>query len=209
MVGTRIALLLVLPLAVAACSKEVTAPVTSEPLLAQQSQGIADEVLSSTRTTFESLLQHTLDALHHHPDAEAQACLDQARDLHHQARTAHDAGDLELAAQLAHQSFLKVLCAVVEVFPDAPARTGLAADEAIARIEHWLGNREAPHIRQVLAHVKELRSEAVEEVGAGNDVEALALNLRAIQILHRLANHLSEHHDHDDVANSELYAIDY
>ena len=96
----------------------VTAPETTEPLLAQQSQGIAQDVLSSTRTTFESLLQHTLAALHNHPDANG----------------------------------------------------ALAAENA---------------------------------------VEALALNLRATQILHRLANHLSERHDHDGAASTELYAIDY
>lgn len=208
MTGSRTLFLLMFPLAIAACSKEVTAP-TTEAVLAQQSQGIAQEMLSSTQTTHESLLQHALDALHHHPDAEAEACLAAARDLHHQARAAHDAGDLELAAQLAQQSFQKILCVVVEVFPDAPARTGLAADEAIARIEHWLGTRDAPHIRQVLDHVKELRSQAEAALGGGDQIGALALNLRAIQILHRLANHLSEHHDHDGVANSELYAIDY
>lgn len=201
----------VLTLFSAACDKDAASPAfpTPEPLLVQQAQGIAQDVLSATRTTHESLLRHALDALHNHPDPEAEACLAEARELHHQARAAHDAGNLELAAELNHASLLKLLCAVVEVFPDAPARTGAAVDEAVARIEHWLGDREAPHIREVLAHVKALRTEAEAALSEGNSVEALALNLRATQILHRLASHLADAHDHDSVANSEMYGIDF
>ena len=211
MTRSRILSIVVVGVLAGACAQEATAPqaAISEPLLAQQSQGIAQDVLAATQTTHESLLRHTLDALHNHPNPEAEACLADARDLHHQARAAHDAGNLELAAELNHASLRKLLCAVVEVFPDALARTGAAVDEVVARIEHWLGDREAPRIREVLAHVKELRIAAEAALGEGNGVEALALNLRATQILHRLANHLAAAHDHDAVANSEMYGVDF
>ena len=209
MVRTAVGSLVLVALTAAACSKDVAAPVASEPVLAQQAQVIAQEVATSTGTTHEIWLQHLLDVLRHTDDPEAQACLAEARDLHHQAVAAHDAGDIELARQLAHDAFLKVLCAVVEVFPDAPERTGIAADEAIARIEHLLAGHDAPHIREVLAHVKELRAQADGLLAEGSKVEALALNLRAIQILHGLAGHLGEHHDHDGVADSEMLAVSY
>lgn len=201
-----------LALLVGACAPRGTAP-TSEPptetVLAQQSQSIAQEVLAATRTTHESLLRHALHMLHNHPNAAAETCLEEARSLHHEARAAHEAGDTERAAALAHAALRKVLCAVIAVFPDAPARTGSAADHVIVRIEEWLGNHEAPHIRQVLAQVKARRAEAETALTAGDAVEALALNLRVTQILHRLANHLAEGHDHDAVATSELYTVDY
>ena len=55
----------------------------------------------------------------------------------------------------------------------------------------------------------ELRAQADVLLAEGNKVEALALNLRAIQILHRLASHVSQQHDHDGVADSELFAVGY
>lgn len=213
MIKPRVTPLVLLALVAAACSRDSAGPgaaaSATEPLLAQQSQGIAQEVLSSTRTTLESLLQHALTALHDHPDPEAEACLAEARALHHDARAAHGAGDLEQAARLAHQSLLKLLCVVVAVFPDAAERTGHAADVVVGRIEQWLAGHDAPHIREVLEHVKELRSQAERELVTGNTLAALALNLRATQILHRLADHLPERHDHDAVAFRELYGIEY
>jgi hypothetical protein len=115
-----------------------------------------------------------------------------------------------LARQLWRESFLKVLCAVIEVFPNAPERTGLAVDQAIVRIETLLGGRDAPRIRLVLAHVKELRAEADRALAAGDKVTALALNLRGIQILHRLVEHIRDaHRDHDEVADSEMQGVSY
>jgi len=100
---------------------------------------------------------------------------------------------------------LKVLCAIVEVFPNAPERTGLAVDNAIARIENFLGDREAPRIRAILAHVQELRDQADAALASGDKVTALALNLRGIQILHRLVEHVRDRHgDHDGVADGEM-----
>jgi hypothetical protein len=194
-------------LVAAACNQDPTGAPTNEVVLAQQAQSIADNVAASPNagTHFEGWLRRLVDTLRTTDDPEAQACLAEARDLRHQAYDAIQAGDLELARQLLHESFLKVLCAVVEVFPNAPERTGLAVDQAIERIENFLGDREAPRIRLILAHVKELRAQANEALAGGDKVGALALNLRSIQILHRLVEHVRDHHeDHDGVADREM-----
>lgn len=195
-------------LVAAACSQDLTAPSSQELVLAQQSQAIALDVATTTETRHEDWLRRLFSALRNSDDPEAQACLAEARALGQQARAAFEAGDRVLARQLLHQSFLKVLCAVVEVFPNAPERTGLAVDEAISRIEARLGDRDAPRIRAVLAHVKELRAQADQALAGGDKVGALALNVRSIQILHRLVEHIRDmHRDHDEVADHEMEDI--
>jgi len=193
-----------------ACSQDPIAPQADELVLAQQAETIARDVATTTEATHEGWLRRLFEALRNTDDPEAQACLAEARDLREQARAAFEAGNRELARQLWRQSFLKVLCAVIEVFPNAPERTGLAVDQAIVRIETFLGGRDAPRIRLVLAHVKELRAEADRALAAGDKVTALALNLRGIQILHFLVEHIRDaHRDHDEVADSEMQAVDY
>ena len=191
---TRIAGSLAVALLLSACEKDTAAVATDELVLADQAQLMAREITTTTSTTYEGWLRHLWDALHHTDDPEAQACLAEARELHHQARAALEAGDHELARDLFHQAFLKVLCAVVEVFPDAPERTALDHD--------------APRIRDVLAQVKVLRAEADATLAAGDKVGALALNLEALQILHGLVSHVREHHaDHGEVAGAEMEAV--
>jgi len=194
-----------------ACSQDDPTAVSSQELiLAQQVEAIARDVATTTEATHEGWLRRLFAALRDTDDPEAQACLAEARALREQAREAYEAGDRELARQLLRQSFLKVLCAVVEVFPNAPERTGLAVDQAIVRIEQFLGGRDAPRIRRILAHVKELRAEADRAFAAGDKVTALALNLRGIQILHRLVAHVRDaHRDHDAVADSEMQAVGF
>lgn len=194
----------------AACNQEPTSVSSDELALAQNAQIIANDV-AATRdagTHFEGWLRRLMEALRNTDDPEAQACLAEARQLRHQAAAAFEAGDRELARQLLRESFRKVLCAVVEVFPDAPERTGLAVDQAITRIEEFLGDRDAPRIRAILAHVKELRAQANAALAAGDKVTALALNLRGLQILHRLVEHVRDRHrDHDEVADSQMESV--
>lgn len=194
-----------------ACSQDdPTAASSQELILAQQVEAIARDVATTTEATHEGWLRRLFAALRDTDDPEAQACLAEARALREQAREAYEAGDRELARQLLHQSFLKVLCAVVEVFPNAPERTGLAVDQAIVRIEQFLGGRDAPRIRRILAHVKELRADADRALAAGDKVTALALNLRGIQILHRLVEHVREAHaDHDAVADAQMQGVGF
>lgn len=197
-------------LVAAACKQDITAPPGDEMALARQAESIARDVATTTETTHEGWLRRLFAALRNTDDPEAQACLAEARDLRAQAHAAFEAGNRELARQLLRDSFLKVLCAVVEVFPNAAERTGLAVDQAISRIEARLGDRDAPRIRAILAHVKELRVLANEKLAAGNKVDALALNLRSIQILHRLVAHIRDmHRDHDEVADSEMHTVGF
>lgn len=197
-------------LVAAGCSQDPTGVSNNEMVLAQQAQLIAQDVATTTEATHEGWLRRLFAALRDTDDPEAQACLAEARDLREQARAALAAGNRELARQLWHESFLNVLCAVVEVFPNAPERTGLAVDQAIVRIETFLGGRDAPRIRRVLAHVKELRASADAAFAGGDKITALALNLRGIQILHWLVEHVRDtRRDHDAVADSEMQAVDY
>ena len=199
-------------LGVAACQTEPTGTAPNEIMLAQQAQVMVDQVAASPRdgAHFEGWIRRLVEALRTTDDPEAIACLEEARTLRQEAFAAHQAGDRELARQKMHESFLKVLCAVVEVFPNSAERTGQAVDNAIERIENFLGDRDAPRIRAILAHVEELRDEADAALASGDKVTALALNLRGIQILHRLVEHVRDRHaDHDEVADGEMNDLGY
>ncbi|MGH7528979.1 MAG: hypothetical protein ACREMN_01210 [Gemmatimonadales bacterium] len=194
----------------AACSPDdaPTGAQANELLLAQQAEAIATDIATTTATRHEDWLRRLFEALRGSEDPEAQSCLAEARALRQDARAAYEAGHREEARELLRQAFLKVLCAVVEVFPDAAERTGAAVDQIVSRIEERLGDRDAPRIRAILAHVQEIRSLAVAALAEGDEVRALALNLRAIQILHRLVSHVRDgHDDHDAVADSEMHDL--
>lgn len=194
----------------AACSsgESPTGTETSELALAQQAEVIASEIAVSTETRLEDWLRRLFAALRNSDDPEAQACLAEARALREEARAAFEAGNREAARALLRESFLKVLCAVVEVFPEAAERTGAAVDRIVARIEERLGDREAPRVRAILAYVQEIRVQAEAELAEGDEVSALALNLRAIRILHRLVSHFrADHADHGAIADQEMHEI--
>jgi uncharacterized membrane protein len=77
-------------------------------------------------------------------------------------------------------------------------------DNVVERIEARLGDREAPRIRRILAHVTELRAEAE---AVDDPVTQLAINLRCVQILHRLVHHIRyvPQPDHDREADREMH----
>jgi hypothetical protein len=194
----------------AACSQEPTGVSNSELALAQDAQLIAQDVATSTGTNCEGWWRRLRDTLRTTDDPEARAFLDQAAAYRDSARAAWEAGDTTAARRYWRLAFRSVLAAVIEIFPNAPARTGLAVDQAIVRIERFLGGHDAPRIRAVLGHVKELRASADAAFAGGDKVTALALNLRSIQILHLLVEHIRDgHRDHDAVADSEMQAVDY
>ncbi len=201
----RLAAVLAVGAIAAACSGDPTGVSSAELALAQESQLIVESVAASTGATHEGWLRRLLERLRETDDPEAQAFLAQARELQALAREAREAGDLEVAREYLRQAFRAVLSAVLEVFPDAVTRTGAAVDEAIARIEARLGDREAPRIRRVIAHVRELRNAADAALANDDPVTALALNLRGIQILYRLVDHIRDRHDHDRVADGEMH----
>ncbi len=194
----------------AACSQDPTGASNSELVLAQDAQLIAENVASSTGTNCEGWWQRLRDTLRTTDDAAARAFLEQAAAYRDSARAELAAGDTTAARSYRRLAFRSVLAAVIEIFPNAPERTGLAVDEAIVRIERFLGGRDAPHIRAILGHVKELRASADSAFAAGDKVTALALNLRGMQILHRLVERIRDaREDHDEVADAEMEAVSY
>ena len=191
----------------AACTQDPTAASSNELVLAQSSQAIADNVAATPAggTNCEGWFRRLLDTLRTTDDPEARAFLEAARANRDSAWAAFQAGDTAAARAYRRTAFRDVLSAVIEIFPNAPERTGLAVDNAIDRIETFLGGRDAPRIRAILAHVKALRVEADQAFVGGDKVTALALNLRAMQILHRLVEHVRDNHrDHDEVADQEM-----
>jgi hypothetical protein len=194
----------------AACSQDPTSAASNELVLAQNSQTIADNVAASRTggTTFEGWFRRVVDTLRTTNDPVAIAYLDSARMNRDSAWAARQRGDTAAAHAFWRAAFRDVLSAVIELFPNAPERTGAAVDTAVARIENFLGTRDAPRIRAMLAHVKDLRTQAVAALTAGDKVTALALNLRSLQILHRLVEHVRDNHrDHDEVADGEMEAV--
>ena len=194
----------------AACSKDPTGASSNELVLAQNAQVMADNVAAtpSGGTTFEGWFRRLLDTLRTTDDAVARAYLDSAHASRDSAWAAFQRGDTATARADRRAAFRYVLSAVIELFPNAPERTGIAVDSAIDRIEKFLGGRDAPRIRAILAHVKELRVQADQAFIGGDKVTALALNLRGMQILHRLVEHIRDNHrDHDEVADGEMEAV--
>jgi hypothetical protein len=194
----------------AACSQEPTSASNSELVLAQDAQLIAQDVAASTGASQSGWWQRLRDTLRTTDDPAVRAFLDQAAAYRDSAGAAFAAGDTTAARGYRRLAFRSVLAAVIEIFPNAPERTGLAVDQAIVRIERFLGGRDAPRIRAILGHVKELRASSDAAFGAGDKVTALALNLRGMQILHRLLDRIRDaREDHDEVADSEMEAVSY
>lgn len=193
---------------VAACAQDLSGPQTEELVIAPEVEAIARDVANTTATTHEHWVARLLAALRHTDNAAAQACLAEARRLREAARLALAAGNRVLARELLRDSWLQVLCAVVEVFPNAAERTGMAVDNALERIDAFLGDRDAPRIRAILEHVTDLRARARSELAEGHEVTALDLNLRALWILHRLRDHIRVGRDeHDGVARDEMESV--
>src|SRR3982751_5806213 len=193
----------------AACQQEPTSAgsTTNEVMLAQNAQIIADDVAASRNggTNCEGWFRRVVDTLRSTDDPIAIAYLDSARVNRDSAHVARERGDTAAARAFRQAAFRDLLSAVIELFPNAPERTGAAVDTAVARIEAFLGDRDAPRIRALLAHVEDLRTQSDAALTSGDKVTALALNLRAMQILHRLRQHIEERHeDHDAVADGEM-----
>jgi hypothetical protein len=193
----------------AACGREAAGPGADELVLAQEAQQIAQSAAATSGALHEGWLHRLLDTLRTTDDPEARAFLEQARAYRDSARTAREAGNYREARRYARLAFRSVLAAVLEIYPNAAVRTGAVVDNVIVRIEEFLGDRDAPRIRRVLAHVGELRAMSDRAADAGDTVTALALNLRALQILHRLVDHIRGIQDHDGVADAQMEAVGY
>ena len=197
-------------LVAAGCSQDPTGVSNNELVLAQQAQLIAQDVATTTGANCEGWWRRLRDTLRTTDNPAARALLDTAAAYRDSAHAALAAGDTTAARAYRRLAFRSVLGAVIGIFPNAPERTGLAVDKAIVRIEQFLGGRDAPRIRAILGHVKDLRASSDSAFAAGDKVTALALNLRGMQILHRLVEHIRDRHrDHDDVADGEMQAVNY
>jgi hypothetical protein len=191
-------------LATGACADNLSGPSADELALAQDAQLLVEQEVASSHGNYAGWLFRLLDTLRTTDDPEARAFLEQAHAYHDSARAERMAGHFDAARHYNELAFRSVLSAVIEIFPNAPDRAGALVDSAVARIERRLGDREAPRIRRILAHVKELRELAN---AADTPVTELAINLRAIQILHRLVFHLRvADRDHDRMADDEMQA---
>ncbi len=198
----------------AACSQDPTSNSgsTNELVLAQNSQVIADNVAASRDggggTNCEGWFFRLIDTLRTTDNAQARMYLDSARINRDSAWAAWQRGDTAAARTFRKAAFRDFLSAVIVLFPNAPERTGAAVDTAVAKFENFLGTRDAPRIRALLAHVTDLRTQADSALAAGDSVTALALNLRSMQILHRLVEHVRENHsNHDEVADNEMEQV--
>jgi hypothetical protein len=178
----------------AACSKEPAAPtldLAGEASLAANLSGTADAVGRAHGSTLDLILRHFFAALRENDNPDARALLAESRVLAEEGREAMRAGDRETARAKFEAAHQKLFEAIVLVLPDAAERTGGAVDEAAARITERLGDREAPRIRRVLALVADIRARANAALAEGNEGRALALNIRALDILRALRHHLS------------------
>jgi hypothetical protein len=195
----------------AACNQDPTsARSTDELALAQNAQVISDNVAASPRggTTCEGWFRRVIDTLRTTDNPVAIAYLDSARANRDSAFHAWMAHDTSAARAYRKAAFRDLLSAVIAIYPNAPQRTGEAVDTAVARIETFLGDRDAPRIRAILDHVKDLRTQADAALASGDSVTALALNLRGLQILHRLREHIEfNHRNHDEVADGEMEEV--
>ena len=199
----RFATIAAATLLLAACVENPAGPGTAELILAQDAQALVEQDVATHHHDYFGWFGRLLTALRTTDDPEARAFLEQAHQYHEEAVAARRAGNFEEARRLFQLAFRAVLSAVIEVFPNAPARSGELVDGVIARIETRLGDREAPRIRRILAHVKELRQQAE---ASDDPVTQLAINVRCTQILHRLVHHVRFVSDgeRDRVADGEM-----
>lgn len=199
----RLGTMVVATLLLTACGESPAGPASAELALAQEAQDMVVQDVASLHHDYFGWLGRLVAALRNTDDPEARAFLEDAHAYHDSATAARRAGDFAAARHYFELAFRSVLSAVIEVYPNAPARTGELVDNVVARIETRLGDREAPRIRRILAHVKELRAQAD---AVDDPVTELALNLRCVQILHRLVHHVRfvGDHEHDRVADDEM-----
>jgi hypothetical protein len=179
----------------AACAKEPTgarreaATTQTEAALATSFASFADSTAQRNGAPMPRLLEAFFRELQAHPNAQAQALVDQSRALADSGRVARDAGDMDAARRYFIAAHETLFDAVVIVLPNAYERTGAVVDTILARITERLGDRDAPRIRRVLGVIAQVRSDA-QAAAATDEGHALALNLRALAMLQRLRDHL-------------------
>lgn len=193
----RLGLAAVLTLAaLAACGREASAPtdqesaLTGEGNLAVSLSGSADSAARRQGTTLDRLLEAFRAQLRQIDNPRARALLAESRALADSGRAAARTGDRATARSYFEAAHERLFRAVVLVMPNAATRIGAAVDTIRERMLVRLDTNPAPRIRQVLTFVGTLRTRADAALTAGEPWRALALNVRAMETLRALRQHL-------------------
>lgn len=182
--------------ALAACGRDASTPtdqesaLTVEGNLAISLSGSADSAGQRQGTTLDRLLEAFHAQLRLTDNPRARTLLAQSRALADSGRTVARAGDRATARTYFEAAHEKLFRAVVLVMPNAATRIGAAVDTIRTRMLIRLDTNPAPRIRQVLIFVGTLRTRADAALAAGETWRALALNVRAMETLRTLRQHL-------------------
>ena len=186
---------LVILAAFAACSRESPIPTdasvpASEASLALNLAGSADSAARAGQSTLEHVLQAVRASLAQQDNPRARALLDQSRAQADSGRAAAQAGNRDAARRYFAAAHDLLFRAVVLVLPNVGQRIGAQVDTIRARMLVRLDTAAAPRIRRVLGFVADLRRQADAAAAAGDLAKALGLNIRAMDTLRALQQHL-------------------
>jgi hypothetical protein len=181
--------------ALAACSREGSVPTeTSAPApeanLALSLAGTADSAARAGGSTMDLLLQAVRTALAQQDNPRARALLDQSRALADSGRAAAQARHPEAARRYFEAAHDALCRGIVLVLPNAARRIGAQVDTIRARMLVRLDTVAAPRIRAVLGFVADLRGQSDSAAATGDPAKALGLNVRAMDTLRALQQHL-------------------
>lgn len=183
--------------ALAACSRESSVPTDtsvpgSEVSLALNLAGSADSAARAGQSTLDLVLQAVREALARQDNPRARALLEQSRVLADSGRAAAQAGNRDAARRYFEAAHNLLFRAVVQVLPNVGRRIGAQVDTVRARMLVRLDTAAAPRIRRVLGFVADLRTQADAAATAGDLAKALGLNIRAMDTLRAMQQHLQQ-----------------
>jgi hypothetical protein len=181
--------------ALAACSHDQSVPTDAstpapEAALALSLSGSADSAARAGGSTMDLLLQAFRAALAQQDNPRARALAEQSRALADSGRAAARARNPEAARRYFEAAHDALCRAVVLVLPNAARRIGAQVDTLRARMLIRLDTAAAPRIRAVLGFVAGLRAQSDTAAAAGDPAKALGLNVRAMDTLRALQQHL-------------------
>lgn len=191
MMRMRAALVTLLTAGLAACASDPVgvAPSADDLALAADIASLTDSMGTHRGMPPGALFGRMVAALRASTDPAAQALLAQATALADSGRAAQRAGDREAARAWFDASHEALFDGIVLVLPDAYANTHALVDSVLARAAARLGGRDAPRAEAVLAVADSLH-QAAAAVAAADEGHALALDMQALMVLHRMRDHL-------------------
>jgi hypothetical protein len=191
----RLAIALVTFAALAACGRESSVPTEAsvpapEASLALSLAGTADSAARAGGSTMDLLLQVVRSSMARQDNPRARALLERSRALADSGRAAAQARNPDVARRYFEAAHDALCRAIVLVLPDAARRMGAQVDTIRARMLVRLDTAAAPRIRAVLGFVGTLRAQSDSAAAAGDPAKALGLNIRAMDTLRALQQHL-------------------